>query len=58
MKSDTKNSAEGRIHQFRGKIKETIGRIVDNDKLEIEGKVENAKGKIQEKIGEIEKEGK
>ena len=55
MKSNTKNSAEGKIHQVRGKIKETIGKIVNNHELEIEGKVESAKGKIQEKIGEIGK---
>ena len=55
MTSNTKNSAEGRIHQVRGKIKETIGKIVNNQELEIEGKVENAEGKIQEKIGDIEK---
>ncbi len=55
LKSNTKNSAEGRIHQVRGKIKETIGKVVNNHELEIKGKVENAKGKIQEKVGEIEK---
>ncbi len=56
MKSNTENSAEGKIHQVRGKIKETIGKIFDNQELEIKGKVENAKGKIQEKIGEIGKD--
>jgi uncharacterized protein YjbJ (UPF0337 family) len=55
LKSDTKNSTEGRIHQARGKIKETLGKIVNNHELEIEGKVENAEGKIQEKVGDIEK---
>lgn len=56
MKSKTKNSSEGRIHQARGKIKETIGRIVNNHELEVEGKVEKAEGKIQERVGEIEKD--
>lgn len=55
MKSNTKNKAEGKIHQVRGKLKETIGKIVDNHELEIEGKVQHTKGKIQEKLGEIEK---
>lgn len=55
MKSSTKNNAEGKMHQVKGKIKETIGKVVDNHELEIEGKVENAKGKVQEKVGEIEK---
>ncbi len=56
MKSNTENSAEGKIHQVRGKIKETIGKIVNNHELEIEGKEETAEGKIQEKIGEIGKD--
>ncbi len=55
MKSSTKDNAEGKIHQVKGKVKETVGKIVGNPDLEIEGQVENAKGKIQEKIGEIEK---
>lgn len=55
MKSNEENKAEGKNHQVRGKIKETIGKIVDNHELEIKGKVEKAEGKIQEKIGEIGK---
>lgn len=55
MKSSTKDNAEGKMHQVKGKVKETVGKIVKNRDLESEGKVENAEGKVQEKIGEIEK---
>jgi uncharacterized protein YjbJ (UPF0337 family) len=55
MKSSTKDNAEGKMHQVKGKVKETVGKIVKNRDLESEGKVENVEGKVQEKIGEIEK---
>ncbi len=55
MKSSTKDNAEGKMHQIKGKVKETVGKVVDDRNLESEGKVENLDGKIQEKIGEIKK---
>ncbi len=55
MKSSTKDNAEGTMHQVKGKIKETAGKIVGNDDLEAEGKIENLDGKIQEKVGEFKK---
>jgi len=55
MKSSTKDNAEGKTHQVKGKIKEKVGKVVGNDDLEAEGKVENLHGKVQEKLGKIEK---
>ena len=55
MKSSTKDIAEGKLHQAKGKIKEVVGVAVDNHELEIKGKSENAAGHVQEKVGEIEK---
>jgi uncharacterized protein YjbJ (UPF0337 family) len=55
MKSSTQDATEGKIHQVKGKIKEVIGKAVNNRDLEIEGKVENLDGKVQEKIGELKK---
>ena len=55
MKSSTKDNAEGKMHQVKGKVKETVGKVVGNDDLEAEGKVENLHGKVQEKIGQVEK---
>ncbi len=55
MKSSTKDNAEGKMHQVKGKVKETVGRIVKDSDLEAEGIVENINGKTQEKIGEIKK---
>ena len=55
MKPSTKNDAEGKMHQAKGKIKETVGKAVGNRDLEAEGKVENLDGKIQEKLSQVEK---
>ncbi len=55
MKSSTKDNAEGKMHQVKGKIKETVGNVVGNDDLEVEGKVEKSHGKVQEKLGQVEK---
>ena len=53
MKSSTQDKAEGAMHQVKGKIKETVGRVINNPEMEIEGKVENLDGKIQEKKGQV-----
>jgi len=55
MKSSTKDNAEGKMHQLKGKIKEVAGKIVGNKDLEAEGKVESLEGKVQEKIGKIKR---
>jgi uncharacterized protein YjbJ (UPF0337 family) len=53
MKSSTRDNAEGSFHKVKGKIKETVGKIVGNPDLEAEGKIEKTQGKIQEKRGQI-----
>jgi uncharacterized protein YjbJ (UPF0337 family) len=55
MKSSTKDKAEGKMHQVKGKVKETVGKVVGNDDLEAEGKSENLEGKVQEKVGDVKK---
>jgi uncharacterized protein YjbJ (UPF0337 family) len=55
MKSSTKDNAEGKMHQGKGKIKEVVGRVAGDRNLEAEGKAENLGGKAQEKIGQVKK---
>jgi uncharacterized protein YjbJ (UPF0337 family) len=55
MKSSTKDNTEGKMHQVRGKFKETVGKIVGNRDLEADGNIENLGGKVQEKLGQVEK---
>jgi uncharacterized protein YjbJ (UPF0337 family) len=55
MKSSTRDEAEGKMHQVKGKIKEIAGKVIMNPDLEAEGKGEIRTGKVQGKIGEIKK---
>ena len=55
MKSSTRDKTEGKMHQVKGKIKETVGKAVGNEDLEDEGKSENLEGKVQEKVGDVKK---
>lgn len=55
MKSSTRDKAEGKFHQMKGKAKEVAGNLTDNPKLEAEGAVEKMSGQAQEKTGEVKK---
>jgi uncharacterized protein YjbJ (UPF0337 family) len=55
MKSGTKDQAEGKFHELKGKAKEFAGKVTDNPKLEGEGTGEKIAGKVQEKIGQVKK---
>jgi uncharacterized protein YjbJ (UPF0337 family) len=55
MKSGTRDKVEGKMHQVKGKIKATVGKVINNNELEAEGNIENIGGKAQEKLGEIKK---
>lgn len=55
-----KDTLEGNWKQLKGKVKETWGKLTDDEVDEINGRKENFIGKIQEKYGlkkdEAEKE--
>jgi uncharacterized protein YjbJ (UPF0337 family) len=53
MKSSTKDKAEGKYHEVKGKIKEMAGELTDNRELEAEGASEKVAGKVQKKIGDV-----
>lgn len=55
MKTSTRDNAEGKFHKAKGKIKETIGELTDNPKLEVEGTGEKISGKVQIKVGQVKK---
>ena len=55
MKQSTKDTAKGKFHEVKGKIKEKVGRATNNPDLEAEGQVEKIGGKVQKKIGQVEK---
>jgi uncharacterized protein YjbJ (UPF0337 family) len=39
----------------KGKLKEKLGKAINNPNLEAEGRAEKVSGKIQKKIGQVEK---
>jgi len=53
MKSSTKDKAEGKFHEAKGKVKEIAGELSDNPELEAEGTGEKIAGKVQKKIGQV-----
>ena len=55
MTQSTNDQVKGKFHEVKGGVKEKVGQVTDNPKLEAEGKVEKLAGKIQTKVGEIEK---
>ena len=46
-----RDEVEGKFDQAKGKVKETVGRAIDDDELEAEGTAENAGGKVSEGFG-------
>ena len=55
MNPSTNDRIEGKFHEVKGKIKETVGQVTNNPDLESEGQVENLGGKLQKKVGQVEK---
>ena len=55
MKPSTKDKAEGKFHEMKGKVKEKAGQLTNNPDLEAEGTGEKAAGKVQGIIGQVEK---
>jgi uncharacterized protein YjbJ (UPF0337 family) len=55
MKSSARDKAEGKMHQAKGKVKEVIGRAVNNPDMEAEGNVEKLGGVVQEKVGDVKR---
>jgi uncharacterized protein YjbJ (UPF0337 family) len=54
MKPSTKDKAEGKFHETKGKLKEKAGQLTNNPSLEAEGIVEKAAGKVQGILGHVE----
>lgn len=55
MKDSTKDQAEGKFHEVKGKVKEKVGQATKNPRMEDEGAGEKVSGKVQKKVGQVEK---
>jgi uncharacterized protein YjbJ (UPF0337 family) len=53
MRSGARDEAVGQWHKVKGKIKEIVGKLTDDPKLEAEGTTETIAGKVQVKFGQI-----
>ncbi len=54
MKQGTKDKAQGKFHEVKGKVKEKVGRATNNPNLEADGRDEKVGGKVQKKVGQVE----
>ena len=55
MNSSTKNKIAGKVHEVKGKIKQKVGNVTRNNRLEAQGIGENFRGKVQTKVGQVQK---
>jgi len=50
-----KNERNGQVDQSKGKVKQAVGELTNNDKLKTEGKVDEAVGKVKTAVGQAQK---
>lgn len=55
MDTSTKDQIAGKIHELKGKAKETVGKVTNDPDLTSEGQAEKVAGTVQKKIGQLEK---
>jgi uncharacterized protein YjbJ (UPF0337 family) len=55
MKPSTQDKTEGKLHEFKGAVKQKAGELTKDPKLASEGMSEKNAGKVQSIIGKIEK---
>jgi uncharacterized protein YjbJ (UPF0337 family) len=48
-----KHQVTGRLDEAKGAVKEVVGKVVGNTKLETEGKLEKVVGKTEAKAGDL-----
>ena len=48
-----KDRIKGMADQAKGNVKETIGKVVGDKKLETEGKIDKLKGKVESAVGGV-----
>jgi len=46
-----KDRVEGAMHQAKGSVKETVGKVTGDKKTQAEGAAEKAAGKVQNTVG-------
>jgi uncharacterized protein YjbJ (UPF0337 family) len=54
MKNSKKDQVGGKARELKGRIKEKMGRALNNREMEEKGRLERAGGRIRKKIGDVE----
>jgi uncharacterized protein YjbJ (UPF0337 family) len=55
MKLSTSDKAQGKLHEVKGAVKQTVGQVAGNPSLEAKGTTEKNAGKVQNFVGKVEK---
>jgi uncharacterized protein YjbJ (UPF0337 family) len=55
MKPSTQDETAGKLHELKGAVKQTAGKLTKNRNLEANGMAEKNAGKVQNVVGKIEK---
>ena len=55
MKPSTQDKTQGKLHEVKGAIKQTAGKLAGNPNLEADGIAEKNTGKVQNAVGKVEK---
>lgn len=55
MKSSTQDKVVGTAKIVAGRVKQTAGKLVGNDRLRAKGIAQKGEGRTQKKIGEIKR---
>lgn len=48
-----KQQVEGNFDQAKGKVKETVGDVTDNEQMQAEGTWDRVKGAAKEAVGDV-----
>jgi uncharacterized protein YjbJ (UPF0337 family) len=51
--SSTRDRAEGMFDEGKGKVKQGVGDLTDNEQMQGEGKVDELKGKGEQAVGDL-----
>jgi uncharacterized protein YjbJ (UPF0337 family) len=55
MKPSTHDETAGKLHELKGAVKQTAGKLTKNPNLEANGMAEKNAGKVQNVVGKVEK---
>jgi uncharacterized protein YjbJ (UPF0337 family) len=55
MKQSSKDKAKGTYHELKGNVKQRVGGVTNNPRLQAEGLGEKLAGKLQKAMGKVEK---